>query len=206
LAAYDRLTPRLILILRTYSWGPLVSQAWPPDQPAGRGGGHVYGRAQLESPVDALVRTQPPTIPIVLAPFPPRPLLFLLFALKSLTFSLLSPPSTLSHRRQASWPAHPGTTKPTRPCGPANTLEISHWPTKSYSPPQELSTWQHFSAVGAAGSTASLADDSEAAVPSVLGPLVAPSPATRASAAILPLAPIKSHPRPLELAAPNPTH
>jgi hypothetical protein len=59
LAVYDKLTPRLILILRTYSWGLLVRQAWPPDQPAGRGGGHVQGGAQSESSVRALVRTRP---------------------------------------------------------------------------------------------------------------------------------------------------
>jgi hypothetical protein len=107
---------------------------------------------------------------IELAPFSPRPLLLLLFALKSITFSLLSPPSTLSHCRQTNWPVHPGATEPARPCGPASTLDIPCWPTNSHSPPYEPSTRRHLSAVGAAGATASLAGDSEAAVPPVLDP------------------------------------
>jgi hypothetical protein len=62
---YDKLTPRLILILCTYPWGPLVRWAWPPDQPVDRGGGHVEDGAQSESSVGALVRSRPPIVPTV---------------------------------------------------------------------------------------------------------------------------------------------
>jgi hypothetical protein len=90
--------------------------------------------------------------------------------IRPITFSLLSPPSAMSHRRQASWPAHPGAAESARPCGPASTMEIPYWPTKSRSPPPEASTRQHFPTASAAGDTASLTGDSEAAAPPVLPP------------------------------------
>jgi hypothetical protein len=71
----------------------------------------------------------------VLAPFSPRPPLFLFSAHKS--HHLLPPLSSpaLSHHRQASWPALHGAAKAAWPSGPASASEIFRGPTKSRTTP-----------------------------------------------------------------------
>jgi hypothetical protein len=59
---YDKMTPRLILIFHTYSWGLPATRAWLPDRAVSWGGRHVLGEAQSEHPIGASVRTQHPTV------------------------------------------------------------------------------------------------------------------------------------------------
>jgi hypothetical protein len=51
--------------------------------------------------------------------FQPGPRCFCFLQINPIIFFLLSPPPTLLHRRQPSWPAHHGVAKPARPCGPS---------------------------------------------------------------------------------------
>jgi hypothetical protein len=128
---------------------------------------------------------------------PPPPPLFFFSRISLIISSLLSPPSSLSHRRQTSWPAHLGTTKAVRPCGPASTLEnplLAHktllFPLRK--PPRGGILWPR----------ALLAPRRAPPVTArqthpQFCTLIAPSPAARAQTAILPLAPIKAPPEAL---------
>jgi hypothetical protein len=132
------------------------------------------------------------------------PRCFCFLHISPIIFSLLLPPTSLSHRRQTSWPAQTGATKAARASGPASALEIFHGPTKSHATPSgslheaaflcHIRCWRH--------------GEPPLAPARQLRPrfclLVGPSPAAQAQATILPLVPIKAPPEAPELVAPNP--